>query len=469
MEVQQIGLYNLPTELIIKIFDNLTDKELLELSLTCTLFHDIISKSKRLSKKFTVHLTHKRKGIKWNGTRKYENFKFSSCSQYEFEDFVKVFHNHGKDVKCLKFIENSFKVECLWAILALCPNVKSIQFHNNHPDRLVEDGVFLPHLEMLDYDGESLCVANFYKCNRLRRLSLSGSHSWPEVYLERFLMRQKKLKVLRLNNYEIHSFIFNNPYLSENIRFSLVSLSLINVVIPQDDLIFSQFVNLHKNSLRHLEIGNATYEILRQFQSFRKLRHIKIISIFEREDINLDNYITSPMLQVEHLIIENQNVTNYATIFPNLITLEIQNVHLKPIEIEQLKRLRKLTIINCKKVSKISINSVRELRFIACKFISFNIVSNSLESIEKLSIKDCKNVEWLIKFLGKNQLNLMEFELIGTEMSRDLFKKIFKMQPKVDKLTVSSNRTMNIWQLFNLKFKTAMSIVSQCLVETDFY
>lgn len=464
MEQREINLKDLPKEIFVEIFKFLSVKDLLSLTLTSKVFNDIISNTTDLCGRFKVLLTRRYRNKKWIGRRKYENFKIYLCHHEELTGFLKIFMQCGRNVKSLEIIENCFKVETLRTLFCLCPNVKYIYFSKNHPNQVAEDGVLLPRLQCFEYEGESLCIGNFFKCRDLKAVSLSGSYSWPDILLERFLVKQKNLTSLRLKNFDKSGFIFTSPVLSDKIKFRLNSLSLMNMSTPQHPGIFRDFLSIHKNSLQQLEIGNFQYGMLRHFIDFSNLKTLKIVSQIDRPEINIDNFYIQPMEQIEHLIIDNQNVTNFATKFPNLITLETRKLRLKSMEINQLKKLQKLTVVESKRISKISLPNCRELRFVSCTFNGGKILTSHQDSIEILSIKDCKNVEWLTDLFRRENLRLKHLEIIGMKMSSELYHDILAMgTKKVDKLIFSSNKVVNKLEIFKQSFSSFFRTFVDCI------
>lgn len=67
----------IPTEIVIKIFKNLSIDDLISISIVCKRFNEIINNDKEILKNFTLYLNHKTIKSKWIGSRKYSRVKIS--------------------------------------------------------------------------------------------------------------------------------------------------------------------------------------------------------------------------------------------------------------------------------------------------------------------------------------------------------------------------------------------------------
>ncbi|KAL7023245.1 hypothetical protein ACKWTF_012529 [Chironomus riparius] len=447
---------NFPEELLVMIFEYVSDTDLCNLALVCKNFNNAVNNSSSLVHKFKVTLNHRRAESRWIGSRKYVTFKITGCNKKEFERYVGVFSKYGEHVKYLTLESNSFNLGSLKVLFVLCPNIQRVFLRHNNIDQTTDYPFVLRYLYAIDYEGESLPIEKFKMSSYISILILSGNQNYPEAQTERFLAMQRRLTKLRLIDFNSNAFFFASPHFHDAIQFRLECLSLVNVSLPENPRLFRFFLNHHKDTLNYLEIGNLSYDILEYFTNFKKLKTIKFTSIFEREFMFIHNLSDTPMNQVENLIIDCQNIINIATKFPNLINLEIYRVKINPGEIMQLQHLQSLTITESKNISSLTNLNARKIKFESCHFTGTKILTTNRRFIQKLSIINCKNVKWLSDFMDYEYLNLKRFEITGTMMSKKLHGKIMKIERKIEKCIVPSNQVMSDFQAFKQSMETCL-------------
>jgi len=462
---------NFPEEILVEIFKYESAEDLLSLALVCSNFNYVVSNNSCLVRKFVVSFNHRRSDSRWIGSRKYTNFKISGCNKIEFERYVNIFSRYGRHVRYLKLEGNTFNIISLKIIFVLCPYISRVVFRYNNILQDVDVSFSLRYLNAIDYEGESLSIEKFNKSTSLTTIILSGNQQYPDHHNERFLSVQTNLKKMRLMDFYRGGFLFTSPRFHNSVQFRLECLSLVNVSFPENTRLFRNFLDLHKETLNYLEIGNIQVGTLAFFADFKNLKTIKITSIYERDTFFVQDLGTVPMNQVENLIIDSQNLTNFSAKFPNLINLEICRVKLKTSEIKQLKHLQSLKVIESRDIACLATVSVRNIKFISCHFSNNKILMNNRRFIENMSIKDCKNVEWLNDFLEYEYLQLNNFEITETKISNKLYKKIKRMGAKMRSCIELSNKRMNKFQVFTQSvgsyFEKVWKCIS-CLCESEF-
>lgn len=185
---------NLPDSILIKILDNLSWKELLEVQLVCKRYNEIVSGSVRLMQKFRVRIIF-RDEIQAeplvNSIRKYQYaslFFLTDCSCSTKEKLYQILKKLNT-IKNIEFWFCTLYLRHLTKILKSLPkDLHVISFHNVkvHPE---------------DYDEDELPD---FKC--LKELKLH--HSQNDSFIDLFA-NSTQLKIITLEKSEINTSVEN--------------------------------------------------------------------------------------------------------------------------------------------------------------------------------------------------------------------------------------------------------------------
>ncbi|KAG5667120.1 hypothetical protein PVAND_015119 [Polypedilum vanderplanki] len=435
-------------EIFLEIFKNLSLFDLKNLTLTCKKFNQIISQSTELCSKYRVCIAGDMKQLDWLNNRKYTNFKLQYIFvQHNIFYVSRALRKYGPNVKNLVIQDSSITTEDLRDLLQLMPNVKKLQLCEIYLRTYREKIIKSSQLEYIECIGLPIYLNLFDECTKLNGLSLTGNDeiTWPIAHYEEFLLRQKNLKRLKISKIETFSLIFSRQNLSENAKFRLTHFGIEEIKFSENNFEnFLRFLKLHRETLEFVELSeieiDETFEILKNLREFPKLKTLRIFQ--ERKIVNFNSADFEPLENIQNLLIESKKVKNISKIFPNLSNLVIKKGKIHSKDLEKLKNLEKLTFINCQGIKKFQNPTVKNLTFILCSFYCF-----SIKDIEKLSIKSCKNVDWLLKFL-QNSKNLKILEISNTKLDAKTLKKLEESQEKIDKIYMKNVEKINSTKKF---------------------
>ena len=429
----------LPKEMLLEIFQYLTAHDLMSLTEVCSTFNHLISSTEKLLDKIpiTLHLSQSKvdaakfiypdistliiRGLKF-GNRRYTKIFISEIKQ---EIAVKICEILNVNVKELSFKRGSYDIETVRRILLACPNIKRIKFCRKSVKS--EDGMVdgeLPRLDLEDLYLENIGsqVFRVLKESKVKNLECTigrriCQHEFIPEELGYFLTLQNDLKSLKL---ERIAWNINDMFESDNLprmKFNLTTLSLNDVLIDESQ-IFTNFMQLHLESLKKLELvrieGFNFSQILRQLNS---LEELKSISTW------LDIY--KPLPNVRKLQIEYPHVIK---MFPNLQQLTITCAQFGPYQIhlwnEYFEQHDQLTTIEVGNLSLLNFPRIPTLKILRLKNVERIYVEVFYENpqIEELVIEKREGFimryDYEVDFVSSRLPNLKLLEIVGGKVCR---------------------------------------------------
>lgn len=205
----------LPSEILVSIFVNLPQSDLISLTEVCKKFHTIIEEYKLIK---TIFITEKRES---SPAREYRE---AVVERYEPDSHQKVFEATGDQLKMLKFVNCTVNLVDILRILQLTANVESLSFSYVRLDNdRLDNGVDLPQLS---------------------NLNLLFEESNPEIF--NVFMKSSFSKIdLR--------FFADVPY--SNFR------PLVNLLKTQEKLTSIAFSGIYESNLFLIPMGKPKYQL----------------------------------------------------------------------------------------------------------------------------------------------------------------------------------------------------------------
>lgn len=309
-----------------------------------------------------------------------------------------------------------------------------IPFYNNRFSK-VDKSIDLPMLTLEYFEVVGVIFTlHIFSISSIKELNLKFENEvkFNEIEMfHRFLREQARLESLRLEN-------FNGDFIiTTGIKFKLRKLEIVscnNLMTPQ----FYDFFTLHRNSLISFKINDLrNYEIINLLSAFESLRELDLeINLNDIQHQVLDNMLNIKDLKLNVINDKNYNLVNFLHHFPNLTSLNLNNLH--NFEIHRLPQLVNLRMVNCLyNIHKCNKN-IQKLILINCTLISHNLqipnkglalgpkeVNNLRESLlrdlpalKELELyeitKECELPYWLLSFSDLDDFFLNNFVKIGT-------------------------------------------------------
>jgi len=329
---------NLPEELLIQIFSYLPLSSILSLSLTCKRFSEIINSCHELLSFLTVKFSKDTANYVWIGSRNYIN---ASIFEGGTEKYLEVQGFLADSLTKLSVFDKNLKLSELLDILKFCNILRELEIEENSDNDSAFTKEQLPtyKLEKLKVKGglNSLRILTNFQTKQLHVYWSSKVNQQSQALAE-LLVNQKNLEALTFENFSEFSFLFPQN-LTQQIQFKLKRLSVKSCscfyIIKLQD-----FLNLHKDSLTHIELDFYGYRESKLLQAFKNLKSLKFgteflnicgpepIRYFVPQPIlNLHNDVLDlevlPKIRVLEVSYWNKDFINYSKYFPNIEKLTI--------------------------------------------------------------------------------------------------------------------------------------------------
>ena len=362
----EINWLHLPDIIWVSILNNLEHECLLNASITCKKFNDVLSLSQRLMNRLSLTIKnpysvyyikneHEKQKIIlksiWEmklmkeclqkSERKYDSISMCSLvdrltKKYIMNAIIDILKYFAGSVKEISFYNTSLQDDYFFKIIQTMKNLNVLKFEG--------DGCFLwqdkaevirPYIvssinEISIKRVGGFIFQNLHMFDNLTTLEVDDFGTQYETDLETFesfLLMQKKLKVLHLRN-----MLFKSDKLSNNIKFSLDELSLRGVHWTNNEnsiKFFKTQTNLKKISLENFKLDKIEHnELLTHlFGNNLQLKTVdlstsKIFNNNNKGGFNLKNFsFLRVNSSVENLILsldESQNATKCLTVFSKL-------------------------------------------------------------------------------------------------------------------------------------------------------
>lgn len=353
-----------PEELLINIFSYLKTSDFIALSLACKRFSEVINCSHQLISLLTASFSKVTANSEWIGSRHYSNVMIIEGGAKKFLNIQEIF---GHSVKKLSISIRDLKLLELVDILKCCPELKELDITEKCPDDEIYSTEQLPvlSLDKIKIHGGLKSLKILENCQIKELQVIWRPRAYPsECKLADFLVTQKNLKSLKLENFSEYSFEFPQN-LIEKVNFKLEKLSVRNC----SDLYIlklKNFIDLHVNSLEYLELDSYGHRESKILQPFVKLNSLKfnaeclkihgpvsptdmIFSILSGANQFPDPFhfkiLPLPQLKVLKTVVQESDFVNFSEYFPNLQKLTIdgrQNSFF--VEIEKFEKLEFLEV-----------------------------------------------------------------------------------------------------------------------------
>lgn len=121
---QSVNLAQLPSEILLEVFEYLESADLRALTQQCQKFSSLISNSS-LADKFTLNFDSNFHSREWIGQRKYSKLKINTE-----KGIFAILKSIGPDLKEVTIDIRSIDLKTIARILSLCPNVKMLRFED---------------------------------------------------------------------------------------------------------------------------------------------------------------------------------------------------------------------------------------------------------------------------------------------------------------------------------------------------
>lgn len=428
-------LERLPDDTMEKLFEYLSFKDILELSVVCHRLKKFIAGSFEAKKKIVFHFPteaskHIYNSVIWqelSGQRNYSRVVFESS--YKSANFTKIlcplkkFGSYVKEITCASHATK----DMMKRLLNFCPNVRSINVlasvYNDYGEtRHIYTGLTetYPSLQELKLPFRSTLLHLFLKC-QLKHFEAYGGGYTDRIKF--FLKKQQNLETLCLSGE-------GNLFIDEpkgdgaltNVPFKLKKLQFkcIGYVMTQEEYDnYQMFIYGHRDTLKYLDIcGSNSHSNM-----YRSRNHINcdLVSPFAEfraiEKVILNEYVITDSVIMEHIqkmsayLVSARGDQKFNEKFPNLVKLEVSksryNASLSSFMtdgIAKLAHLQKLTLRSCPFIITMKLLNVEILVLKKCDFDQHSKLIAA--KLTHLYLIQCKSVDWLADFLNRPETNL---------------------------------------------------------------
>ncbi|CAG9811395.1 unnamed protein product [Chironomus riparius] len=389
----------LPEELLINIFSYLPLNCIISLSLSCKRFCEIINCSHELLKVLTVKFSKETANYEWIGSRSYTNVTILEDGMENFLENQKFLRD---SLTKLTVFDKSLRLSTFLDVLRCSANLKELEIKENSDDSINSTVHQLPSLKLdkIKVKGELKSLKLLKNCQtRHLHVYWSSKVSQQSHHLAEFLINQTNLEVLILENFSDFSFLFPQNLLHK-VQFKLKKLSIRSCscfyVIK-----LKNFLDLHIDSLTHIELdsyGHRESELLKSFKNLKILKFgteflnicgSKPIRFFIPQPIlNLHNDVLDfevlPQIRVLEVKHWNKNFINYFNYFPNIEELTINGTKSEfYVDVDGFSELKLLTISAKKLTRKLIIPK-------SCRFLRI-FIGGQLKTVDDCDIIRRKN------------------------------------------------------------------------------
>lgn len=421
---------SLSEEILETIFTFLPPKDLITLTLVSHRINNVISKSKKLLSSFIVTLDTSKPNSKFFGHRKYQKVNWIAKKSH----FEEIFDKIGSSVNELRVFKLC-DVTKLMKILKKCPNLRKLQVDFSHTALTQIESVNLKFLQDLTIVQGCLFLEIFKNSIQLKSLVIQQIFSIHMIEnLQEFISSQKFLTSLQLlMTPRLFSRLFQN--LNE-VQFQLKHFGAIYIYNNSQitENYFKNFLIQHQNSLQSLEISDA--ELFPKLANFKKLSKLSISAIEVGNLVQLDN--------VEWLkIVIQRGGVEWIEKFPNVRKLDILAIPALMQGAEKLKKLEEISVtfhrgwnksenqfqrmIHLPSVKRIKIINfkIKKAHFSRCVEVRSPFAGEFIK-LDQLTVKNCRDFEWLIQILRNQNTNLKTLTIEGGKLNKKIQKAIMR-------------------------------------------
>ncbi|KAG5667964.1 hypothetical protein PVAND_015923 [Polypedilum vanderplanki] len=348
----------LPTEILVKIFTNLNDKDLLSLTLVNTIFNDIISSTQQLSSKFSIYFKNNQQSqLKeiLESSRKYKNLVIENFNQIpHLEVLEKISQTIGK----IEIHRWNWSLDCklIYQLLESFPNLRHVKFIKilfHFDAQFIESLINLRQLDTLEVIESDSRIFRLFKKTQVRKLvydyvPTGGNFPIPDMI--KFLRRQEKLEDLTLSgflaflNAGIGKIIFHNEKLS-NVKFRLKKICLKNCPIIQT-IHLKIFLNLHVKSLKIVELDDLENWNCSNF--INSCENLEILKINKKhKSFSFDQIVENETVKI--LEVNGPVDKNFLSKFPNLKILKVTNLKTERGKFDEELNCNKIEVMKIEK------------------------------------------------------------------------------------------------------------------------
>ncbi|KAG5668503.1 hypothetical protein PVAND_016442 [Polypedilum vanderplanki] len=301
----------LPNEILLKIFSQVSSSDLINLTSQCYRFNEIISKSE-LAHKLTLYF----RKLNPNDdeiirNRKYQRLKIGF---FKPQLHTKIVQEIGASLRQLEFAFCKLKLDIVRRVLCLCPNVKDLKFVkidlSDVPNRFQEQ----PLPVLLDVDVKmTLSDPRIFKVLSTSVVTaVTMDHKYRHASgnvsdFTQFLLNQSELKELTITDF-FRTNLFLDTSLN-NVAFRLTTLRIKDVNLVRTDFFKIFLENNHLESLETLEvqklekcnltpiIGNCKFLKRLKFDAtnglndLEELPNLEILTLFAQLPLKLNQLI----------------------------------------------------------------------------------------------------------------------------------------------------------------------------------
>ncbi|KAG5667591.1 hypothetical protein PVAND_015567 [Polypedilum vanderplanki] len=412
-------LDELPQEMLIEIFKNLTSTDLLSLSYSCRKFNHAINSCSDLMQKFTIFIIDSHKNVTFEPMRKYSKIFVSSDN---LGDFLKIFEFIGDDLKEMTIRYSKIETIDLIKVFKICKNLKILNFHAVQLNTNVDDfNIDFPKLTLdefylLNLQDSTEFIFRILSNSQVKKLDMLGVFHHSHL-LKNLLRSQKSLEVFKLHNQHDEFMLFDDDSLTD-VEFQLKELKINNFDLYGPLLpFFRRFMEKHKETIEIFETNsNKTFNCLPSCTS------LKIVNLPSTNFTNENIFPT-----VENLILQTGCIENWSRLFPNVKSVEITQSYM---EISEAL----VEVANCSKVERLVINygavftlNLPSLKILELKFIeNFEICpikDENLKILEEILVEKCEKIDWLFELLGKKNLKLKRLKIKRCQIDNEILSK----------------------------------------------
>lgn len=392
---------NLPKELLINIFNYLPFADLLQVSLVCINFNEIINDSSKLLRKFRLNLNSRTLSDKeWIGSRNYCRVLMRATSSMS----LNIVKSISENLIELRIMYGKMHLRSLTRILIKSSKLKelSIVKLNFISKDVLKEPLPVLKLNKLTYNGDKVLFRILMESSVKSISVFSISNTAEEVnYFKEFLKTQKNLESLEFSSFNEDLKVFDDDSLL-SVDFRLKKL-LINTFKQFDMENFKKFLVIHKNTLSEISLRHdGTFDAIKLIYE----EIIMILSAFKNLKIltlNQLNLAAIPIISVEFLTLQSVRKLKFDDIclnFPNLKTLEIYDTKNLKVDLA----FSKLTELLIDGSNIISFNIPSLKRLTLCDLELKPALFQS-QKFDDLIIENCKNFHFFADFM-KQDLSL---------------------------------------------------------------
>lgn len=397
-----------PEEILVNIFKSLSFKDLLRLSSTCKKFLQVTSSS-NIVDKFKLHLKDKKI---LSGLRKYHNVDVDApCVDFFPPFFIKI-GNSITDLN-LGVEEGKFEATSILKIIKKCPSLKNLKIHtsNDSVDNFEElPGLSLNSFSFIGPFGLFGCFKKF----QTKHLSIElreEKNSEHRAHFIDFLVNQNDLKTLDLEG-SLHLDQFTDNQQLLEVKFRLEKLSLhgrkcFGKTLAEVPQVLRNFVLLHRDSLKELQLCDKTHKYLAVVAKFPNLKVLHLEEIFHMQE--------TLMPQVEELELIFCS-GRFIKSFPNTKILKLTREFEATFSIYELKHVEEFTLEDSTSFLAFTLpKTVKKFR--ACKshgdYYPDKYQHVYVNNVEEFEFEDCKKNDWLVQYLKNSTAASLKIKLIN--------------------------------------------------------